>query len=129
MAKTEFKVIGEMVYLQFQDQTGATVQAPFYRGAVVFREDDDEENTIGSITEKSIEHHIETGQLVPVDDDIADVVGPAGTPLPGDEPQGEKGPLPTEPKARTRRVREAVTGKSVEDQEAEERKEQEKREE
>ena len=115
----QFKVTGQLVYLRYYDINGAVVQGTFYQGAVVTAADEKEgDPTPGQVIRSgpgSIEHHLETEQLVSLDDPVADVFGPAGTPLPGHAPnvplsEGGDPVINEEPASKVARVRKATHG-------------------
>jgi hypothetical protein len=116
MAK-QFKVTGAMVYLRYRDLAGAIVQGTFYQGAVVTQEDEKDPQP-GQIVKSgagSIEHHLGTEQVVPLEDPVAEVFGPAGTPLPGHAPnvplqEGGDPVIVETTDAKVARVRKAAPG-------------------
>jgi len=114
----QFKVTGALVYLRYHDPAGAVVQGTFYQGAVVTAVEDEGDPIPGQVVRSgpgSIDHHLETEQLVPLDDPVADVFGPAGTPLPGHAPNVELNDggdpvIVEEPASKLQRVRKATPG-------------------
>jgi hypothetical protein len=113
----QFKVVAPMVYLRTRDLAGAAVQSTYYEGAVVTQEDEKDPQP-GQILKSgagSIEHHLETEQLVPLSDPVADIFGPAGTPLPGHAPnvpltEGGAPVIAEDAGTRVQRVRKATAG-------------------
>jgi hypothetical protein len=113
-----FKVSAPMVYLRYYDLNGAVVQGTFYEGAVVYGIQDEKEPKPGEIVQSgagSIDHHLENDLIVPLDDPVADVIGPAGTPLPGHAPnvplqEGGQPVIPEEPASRLQKIRKAAVG-------------------
>lgn len=75
-----YRVIAPLVYLKVPDAAGKYVNATFYAGAPV----------PDGVDEKSLQHHLDNGQVVEEDDPAADILAvPAGTPIPGEPPNVE----------------------------------------
>ena len=100
MSNPKYVVSAPMVYLQYADPTvGAVIQRAFYAGASVPE----------SITEKSLQHHLDGQMIVEADSVEAELLGvPAGTPVPGETPNE---PL-AEPAVRVERAKQAVKAQS-----------------
>lgn len=86
-----YRVVAPLVYLKVPDVGGALVSYAFYAGAPV----------PDSVDAASLKHHLDSGLVVSDSDPLAGVVGPAGTPVPGEPPNVA--------------VRDAIVGEPVED--------------
>jgi hypothetical protein len=65
MAK-QYKVVAPMVFLKYYDGAGTVVQADFLAGRVVSEVEDEQNPAPGQVTKASIDHHLETEQIVSV---------------------------------------------------------------
>jgi hypothetical protein len=113
----EYKVVAPLVYLRYRDLGGSVVQGTFYQGAVITKEAGKDPAPGAVIAEGpgSIAHHLETEQIVPLDDPVAEIFGPAGTPLPGHAPnvplqEGGDPVIVEESGSKVQRVRKAAPG-------------------
>ena len=113
----EYKVVAPLIYLRYYDINGARVQGTFYEGALVYAVEDEQNPQPGQIVQSgqgSIDHHLGTEQLVESSDPVAEVIGPAGTPLPGAAPNvpiEDQGPVINEEQAsRLGKIRKAAPG-------------------
>lgn len=71
-----YRVVAPLVYLKVPDVAGSLVSYAFYAGAPV----------PASVDEASLKHHLDSGLVVSDSDPVAGLLGPAGTPVPGEPP-------------------------------------------